>query len=75
MANESIYAYMRSDFNERVLTVLNKRDDKQTIELNFPSVYKLQNIVDLSNGESFEITNDQLSIDIPAIGWKMFVLK
>ncbi|RKY93417.1 MAG: hypothetical protein DRQ01_04795 [Ignavibacteriae bacterium] len=75
MANESIYAYIRSNFKERVLIVLNKRDDKQTIELNFPSVYKLQNIVDLSNGESFEITNDQLSIDIPAIGWKMFVLK
>jgi glycosidase len=74
IANKNIYAYMRSDFNERVLTVLNKSEDKQTVELNFPAIYKLKNGVDLLNGNMLEIINDQLNVEIPATAWRMFVL-
>ena len=74
MANENIYAYMRSDFNETILTVLNKSDDKQTVELNLPAIYKLKDATELLNGNNVEIVNGKFKVDIPAIGWKMFVL-
>jgi len=74
LANENIYAYLRSDLEERVLTVLNKSDDKQNVELNFPSVYKLENAIDLSNGNVFKIVNDKFEVAIPAIGWRAFTL-
>jgi len=74
IANENIYAYIRSDFNESVLIILNKSENKQSIELNFPTVYNLKNCTDLSDGNLLEIINDQLNVDIPAIGWRMFLL-
>ena len=74
VANEDIYAYIRSDFNERVLVVLNKSEEKQSVELNMPAIYKLKNCIDLSNGNLHEIINAQLNVEIPEIGWKMFVL-
>jgi len=74
IADENIYAYIRSDFNERVLVLLNKTDNKQPVELNFPGIYKLKKSIDLSDGNVIEIINDQLNVDIPAIGWRMFLL-
>ena len=32
-ADENIYAYIRSDMNERVLVVLNKNESTQNVEL------------------------------------------
>jgi len=74
LANENIYAYMRSDFNERVLTVLNKSDQDQTIELNLPVIYEIKNGIDLSNDNLFEIINDKFDVKIPTMTWRMFVL-
>jgi len=74
LANENIYAYIRSDFNKRVLVVLNKSDDKQTMELNIPATYKLKNCVDLSNGNMIKIINDKLDVEILRLGWRMFLL-
>jgi glycosidase len=75
IADNNIYAYLRSDLNERVLTVLNKSENNQTIELNLPPVYNLENSIDLLDGNATQITNDQLRVEIPTMGWRMFVLK
>jgi glycosidase len=74
IADENIYAYLRSDLNERVLTVLNKGDKNQTVELNFARVYKLENAIDLASRNVYSIDNDQLKIELPALGWNIFVL-
>ena len=74
IADENIYAYLRSDFNEKVLTVLNRSDEKQTTELNLPAVYEIKNGIDVSNDKVLEIINDKFEVEIPAVGWRMFVL-
>ena len=75
IADKNIYAYLRSDFNERVLTILNKSDYDQSFKINIPAIYKIVKAIDLSNGDAYKITNSQLKIEVPAIGWKMFTLK
>jgi glycosidase len=74
IANEHCYAYIRSDMNERMLVVLNKSDNKQMIDLNIPRIYDVKDAKDLSSGKLQKISDDKLSITIPAIGWRMFVL-
>jgi cyclomaltodextrinase len=74
LANNHCYAYIRSDINERVMVVLNKSDEKQKVQLNIPQMYNLTEAVDLSDGNIYRIINDELIIDVPAIGWKIFKL-
>ena len=38
-SDNNLYAFIRSDFNERILIVLNKSDGPQEIELNLPEIY------------------------------------
>ena len=61
IADKNIYAYLRSDFNERVLTILNKNDYDQSFKINLPAIYKIVKAIDLSNGEAYKITNSQQS--------------
>ncbi|MGB5847790.1 MAG: alpha-glucosidase C-terminal domain-containing protein, partial [Ignavibacteriaceae bacterium] len=74
LANENCYAFIRSDMNERVLVVLNKSDEKQKVQLNIPQMYNLTEAVDLSEGITYRIINDEIILDVPAIGWKIFKL-
>ena len=57
--------------NERVMVVLNKSNDKQTYKLNMPKFYSARELIYLQTGEITKSSN----IDIPAWGWKMFVIK
>jgi glycosidase len=74
MADENIYAYLRSDLNERVLTVLNKSEKNRTVDLNLHQVYNLENAIDLATGNISPINSDQLIVEVSGIGWRMFVL-
>ena len=38
-ADDKFYAFIRSDFKQRVLVVLNKSDETQKMELSIPEVY------------------------------------
>ncbi len=74
IADDNVYAYVRSDLNERVLTVLNKNEKNLTIDLNLPPFYNLKSANDLSNGKSYSIDNNQFMVEVPPIGWRMFIL-
>jgi glycosidase len=74
IADSNSYAYIRSDMNERVLVVLNKSEENQNVKLKIPMIYKLTEAVDLSDGGTYEIINDKLTLDLPAIGWQIFKL-
>jgi glycosidase len=74
IADKNIYAYLRSDLNERILIVLNKSEDNQTINLNFPPVYNLENAIDLATGNVNTIADNKFKVDVPAVWWRMFVL-
>jgi glycosidase len=74
IADENIYAYLRSDLNERILIVLNKSEENLTVKLNLPQVYNLVKANDIATGNAYSIDNDQIEVEVQAIGWRMFVL-
>jgi len=71
-ADTVLYAYMRSDFNERILVVLNKSEQVQTFKLLVPELYHLHELVDIVNGEKLILANNQATVSIPAIGWRVY---
>jgi len=70
-ADQNTYAYIRSDFNERILVVMNKNSKPQALELNIPDNYGTK-LDDLDGSNSSVIRNGKADITVPALGWKMF---
>lgn len=75
VAEENIYAYLRSDMNERVLVVLNKSEQEQVVNLPLPKIYNIIEASDLLSGKSFETQDDSIELTIPAIGFKILTLR
>lgn len=73
-SDENIYAYLRSDMNERVLTILNKSKDAQKVILTIPSVYSAKNAFDLESSNKYKIDKNNFVIEIPSTGWKILLL-
>lgn len=74
-ADENIYAYLRSDFNERILVVLNKSENEGTINIQLPELINAGSAVDLVSGDVINIENDNADVSVNGIGWRMFVIK
>jgi len=72
-ADENIYAYIRSDMNERVLVVLNKNEKEQTFSIKIPEVYKAKKLVNLFNKQEFELKNNLFETKIK--GTSFLILK
>ena len=75
VADDNCYAYIRSDMNERILVILNKGEENQKVDLSLPDIYNLKEAFDLSKKKTYEIANNKLILDVPAIGWQIFQLK
>jgi glycosidase len=71
-ADTILYAYMRSDFHERILVVLNKSERVQSVNLHIPELYRSHELVDIISGEKLNLKNNQASVSIPAIGWRVY---
>lgn len=74
-ADENIFAYVRSDMNERLLIVLNKSDDEQTVEYELPAIYELTKAEDLTSGEETELSDGSLKLSVGGKSWRVFSLK
>ena len=74
IADENIFAYIRSDLNERVLIILNKSKDVQNLEIELPDIYKAEALTDLNTGEEIPLQKSS-SITIDSWNWRMFVIK
>jgi cyclomaltodextrinase / maltogenic alpha-amylase / neopullulanase len=74
LAEDNIYAFIRSDFYERVLVVLNRTDESQTVNLKLPGIYSISKAVNLITNESYNITGNKLEIPLDARGWAMIKL-
>ena len=59
---KDIYAYVRSDMNERILVVLNKSESKQKLKLEMPEVYNISQINNLQKNEITEF-KDEIEIN------------
>ncbi|MFA3783708.1 alpha-amylase family glycosyl hydrolase [Melioribacteraceae bacterium 4301-Me] len=68
-ADENIYAFIRSDFNERILVVLNKSKRHQTVELNLPEVYNLHKAENLLSKSSTDINDGKIKVKLDGYGW------
>ncbi|MBZ0199060.1 MAG: alpha-glucosidase C-terminal domain-containing protein [Ignavibacteriaceae bacterium] len=75
LAEKDLYAYIRSDMNERLLVVLNKGIEAANLKLQLPAVYELKEAVNLTDNKNVEINSNTLNVDIPAVGFAVYKLK
>jgi glycosidase len=74
-ADENIYAYLRSDMNERILVVVNKSSNQTKVEYTLPGMYKVIKANDLVSGKEFEIKNNKLDVNIGGIEYLVLQIK
>lgn len=74
-ADENIYAYVRSDLNQRVLVVLNKTNKPQRAELFFPACYNTTKLTDLVTGAVLVPERENINIVIGAYSWSMYLFE
>ena len=74
-ADKNIYAYIRSDMNERILVILNKSEMGQGAELTIPAMYSVREANDLISGESLQVNNNVIKINISGISYMIMKLK
>lgn len=74
-ADTNIYSYIRSDFNERVLVVLNKSENAQNFVLPLPDTYKIKTAVDLVNSEKLKVKGGKLKVEVKGVGYRFFRLQ
>jgi len=74
-ADENVYAYLRSDMNERILTIINKSSNQQNLEYILPAMYNLSKAKDIISGKEFEIMNSKINLNVDGIGYMIIELK
>ena len=74
-ADKNIYAYLRSDMNERVLVILNKSEKEQMINLILPAIYNLNSATDLITGDRFQINDGAITLGITGITFRILKLE
>lgn len=72
-ADENIFAYTRSDLNERILIVINKSKSSQKVELDLPEFYKAEKVKDLLSNKEFIPNKNKLEIPIEPLSY--FILQ
>src|SRR5690606_24834167 len=74
-ADENIYAYLRSDMNERILVIVNKNSSEQNVSYSLPAIYKLNKAKDLIGDKDFTIKNSKIDLVINGIGYHILKLE
>ena len=74
-ADENIFAYLRSDFSERILIVINKNTKPQEVELKIPEVYSVDSARSLKSGNTIQVNNNTINVNVEDTGWEMITLK
>lgn len=74
-ADENIYAYLRSDMNERVLTIVNKSASEQKVSYSLTAIYKISKAKDLISGKEYEVKNNKIETDIKGLGYLILKLE
>ena len=73
-AGRDIYAFVRSDLNERILVVLNKSNSRVITPLEFPYAFKADSVADLILGGSLPVNNYKVGIPLEPYGYSIFKL-
>ena len=75
IADTNIFAFLRSDMNERVLIVLNKNPKEQNVNLELPEFFKSKYLVDLLSGERISLNSNNAIIPINGTEYRFFNIK
>ncbi len=75
IADENIYAYVRSDLNKRILIVINKGNIKATANLIFPNVYKASKLVSLIDAGEIDVAENKVSVKLDEMSYNIYILK
>jgi len=65
--DKNIYAYLRSDMNERILVILNKYEQRQEVDLAVPSFYNIRRAKNLITNEFVLVKENKLIYTINGI--------
>lgn len=68
-ADENIYAYIRSDMNERILTIVNKNPNNINVELRIPPFYKIRKAKNLLDNKEYIINDNLIKLNLSGFGY------
>jgi len=74
-ADQNCFAYLRSDFNQRILIALNKGEQPQAIELELPGFYGSEKAQNLLSGEEIAVSGGRFMATVPALGWVVLEIR
>ncbi len=74
-ADKNVFAYLRSDFNERILVVINKSNSPVNVDLEFPPQYSISLLASIKTNDTISVKNNSVSIPVKDTGWEMYILK
>lgn len=73
-ADSNCYIYIRSDMNERILTIINKSYKQQKIKINFPEFYNINSGIGLYSRQNILIKGNRTVITVPGNSFRIFKL-
>jgi len=73
-ADQSVYSYLRSDFNERIVVVLNKSNEVSNVSIKLPEFLKSSSAIDVG-GTKININQNQINLVLPEKSWNMYILQ
>ena len=73
--SDDLFAYVRSDFEQRVLVVLNKSDEEKNVELKIPEFYNCELFVDPETCEEFECEAGTVNISIAKYEYRILTMQ
>ncbi len=75
LANDKVYAYLRCDANEKLLVVLNKDTERQSVTVQLPTIYGTTSLKDINREENILLKANYFEIKVDGVGWRVFELK
>jgi glycosidase len=74
MADENLYAYLRSDFHERILVVLNKSDSARRVTLDLPESITSHRALDCISSEQVYLDRNGITLTVDPVSWRILRL-
>ena len=71
-ADNRSYSYLRSDFNERLLVILNKNAEASSVAIKIPNAISAKSVTDILTGEVIPLNDNQATLTVPGIGYRIF---
>jgi cyclomaltodextrinase len=73
-ADKNIYAYLRSDPQQRIIILLNKSGNNQNVSINLPDIYQLRQAINLRKDQRISLEDSRLQLLVKARDYAIFQL-